>query len=732
MQDIFMNYEIGVNKLLEQMTKKSTYYLEALTLQSRLTENIWQTRNFGDDERLRQERARIVTELNRIAIDCVNDSFNALCGLMSTLEVMGMGNAQLPRPREYVRFRTLMFAGRQKEIEKLMQSLGQNQAIGLYAFRGMGGIGKSALAAEISAKLDDPRRFPGGVLWANLAEEPPLLIATRWLGNYGYDAPKDNETACLSRLATILSTVPTLVVLDNAQDATTVRKFLVKSQGIAVIITTRNYEAIPAGVFPILLDQLDAIESIKLLENYAGIGRIQNELEISQSICVLCGHLPLALTLAGAQLADSERWPTIASYQKKLEQNRLEMLSRGMSKEDSVRITFEVSYSYLDPICLKPAFAKLGLFAGGTFSLEAVSSLLAIAPEEADLILEQLVDYSLVLSYGEKRYRFHDLLREYAVEKLQTLSGKDVAESKQRLVTHYQDYANRFRNNLEILDLERENLLQAISWVQSGVVDRSLTRTLIELVFAMTSYLKDRGLWVEAIKVAEAAFVSAESQDLLEAQASLATSVLSWMHYYQENFELAKKWANLGLELYIRTGNENGRATATRRLGMICQSQGNTTKAREYLETALEMFQELGNRAKTADTLTVLGYLERKCGNLELAERLLHEALTILESVSDQKEISLTIYQMGRLAWSRGDLKTSRTLHERSLEMDLQLNRTPGLAYNHFCLGLIEEAIGNKQEAVKLFRSARKVFMEMGVNERVTRIETILKRLQNP
>jgi tetratricopeptide (TPR) repeat protein len=594
----------------------------------------------------------------------------------------------------------------------------------------MGGVGKSALAAELAARLDDPERLPGGILWANLAEETPSLVAARWLGNYGYDASRDSETARLSRLATVLAAAPALVVLDNAQDASSVRKLLVRSPDVPVLVTTRKRSAIPPSVSPIILDQLSPEESIELLARYAGSDRIRGELEDSKAICALCGYLPLALTLTGAQLADIDWWSTVAKYRSRLEQNCIGMLSIGECSEDNVRLAFEVSYDQIREANLKSLFAKLSLFAGGDFSIGAVSVLLDATHRGAELALERLADLSLVLRKGEERYRFHDLLREYAIEKLDLLHAEEIDECKRRLVAYYRDYVKRFRKKFGELELERDNLLESIGWVQGGLGNGDLTGAMIDLVTALATYFKDRGLWVEAATLGETAFVSAESRDLLEAQAELATFTLSWMYYYQENLELAEKWARVGMQLYTRIGNEYGRAAATRRLGMTIQSQGDEANARMLLEEALETFRRLANKSKIADTLTALGYLERKSGNLDIAEKHLQEALEILESISDQKEISLTVYQLGRLAWTRGDLEAARSLHSRTLEIDISLDRTPGIAYNQFCLGLIEEATGNDKEALEMLMLARRTFDNMGARKRVKRIDEVLDRLK--
>ena len=77
--DIFDTYKDGLRRLLQELGRGHKRYPEALTLQSRLSENIENTRRYDDDETLRANRARTVDSLNRLALQEVGVSFNELC-----------------------------------------------------------------------------------------------------------------------------------------------------------------------------------------------------------------------------------------------------------------------------------------------------------------------------------------------------------------------------------------------------------------------------------------------------------------------------------------------------------------------------------------------------------------------------------------------------------------------------------------------------------------------------
>ena len=80
--DAFTPYETGLTRLLERLDSDHPRYTEALTLQSRLLENIAQTRRYGDTDALKHARAQIVDSLNRLALETVGVSFNEVIGAL--------------------------------------------------------------------------------------------------------------------------------------------------------------------------------------------------------------------------------------------------------------------------------------------------------------------------------------------------------------------------------------------------------------------------------------------------------------------------------------------------------------------------------------------------------------------------------------------------------------------------------------------------------------------------
>jgi len=78
MSSMLASYETGLSLLLKRLGQEHPRYTEALTLQSRLLENLAQAHRYGDTETRRAERAQIFDVLNRLALDTLGMSFNDL------------------------------------------------------------------------------------------------------------------------------------------------------------------------------------------------------------------------------------------------------------------------------------------------------------------------------------------------------------------------------------------------------------------------------------------------------------------------------------------------------------------------------------------------------------------------------------------------------------------------------------------------------------------------------
>ena len=82
-----VDYEVGLRNLLVRLGTAHPRYNEALVYQQRLSENLTNSRLYGDTETRRAERAEIIARLNELSLSTLGRAFNDLAGMATTQAV---------------------------------------------------------------------------------------------------------------------------------------------------------------------------------------------------------------------------------------------------------------------------------------------------------------------------------------------------------------------------------------------------------------------------------------------------------------------------------------------------------------------------------------------------------------------------------------------------------------------------------------------------------------------
>ncbi|MFF9090930.1 ATP-binding protein [Streptomyces sp. NPDC014991] len=288
------------------------------------------------------------------------------------------------------------------------------------AVSGPPGAGKTTLALHAARRLAG--HFPDGqvvVDMRGLETDPPepaelMLGVLRALRVADRELLKVGSQGHIGLYRQTLAERRFVLVLDNARDEAQVRPLLPGSGAGIVLVTSRRMLTGLEGVHRLLLDGFDTREATALLTALVGRERASADTGALEKVARYCGHLPLALRLAGNWLAAQKASPVRRLAERLApDDGRLEALAAG---DVRVSTAFDLSYRRLTSEAAR-LFRRLALVPGPDVSAAGAAKLSGQQFFDAEDTLEELVEAGL-LGAERDRYRLHDLLRLYARTRL--------------------------------------------------------------------------------------------------------------------------------------------------------------------------------------------------------------------------------------------------------------------------------------------------------------------------
>lgn len=605
-----------------------------------------------------------------------------------------------------------VFAGRTAQLARLDEQLadagrpdGAGSPVVISSIGGGGGVGKTWLALRWAHANAD--RFPDGQLYVNLRGFDPTADPVAWptavrgfleaLGVEPARVPADPE-AQASLYRTLVAGRRLLVVLDDARDAATVIPLLPGTPTGAVVVTSRRQLArlvVTHGARPLPLDVLPDDEAHELIVRQVGAARVAEQPDAVASIVRFCGGLPLALGIVAARAALRPDLPlsTIAA-ELTTAASPLDALA-GDEVTTNLRVVLSRSLAALTPAAAE-VFTLLGLAPGPDIGRAAAAGLTARTPDELRRPLRELVDAHLVQEHVAGRYRMHDLVRAFAVER----AAGDEAGSRpalRRLVDHHLHTAHAAAL---LLSPQRDPL--TLTPTAPGVTAERLD----DLAAALAWFTREHQVLLAIIEYAAGNGLDAAAGQL---SWTLATYFDRQGHWHD--------WAVVArraVEATGRSGDRPAQAQAHRLLAGACSNLGRYAEAQRNLLAALDLFAALGDdegRAHTHFDLSMLHDRQR-----QPREALPHarRSLALYERVGSPLKQAVALNAIGWYHSQLGEHHDAIVYCRRALALSEQAGSAYGQANTWDSIGFAHHHLGEYAQAVDCFKQALALFAEIG------------------
>jgi tetratricopeptide (TPR) repeat protein len=647
-----------------------------------------------------------------------------------------------PPPRDFV--------GRQEEIEELVTSMAVCGAT-VSLLQGQGGVGKTALALKVADRLK--LNFPDAQISMDLlgVSNKPLTPSEAMAYVIRSFQPErklpENEQELAGTYQSVLHGKRVLLLMDNASDAAQV-KLLIPPVGCVLLVTSRLHFVLD----DVQVKNLETLPPDKAEELLLKIApRIGGE---AQGIARLCGYLPQALRLAATALAERVNMVPLDYWQRLAdEQNRPKLLAAG---NESVEASISLSYGLLDAEAQK-RWRMLGVFPE-SFDGAAAAAVWGAEKNSAEDTLGMLTQYSM-LEWDAKRsrYRLHDLMRDFARQKL---AAEERYEASLRHAQHYLEVlrnanvlylkgGDSLMSGLVLFDLERGNIEAGQLWARDRAVaspeaahlcssfpfdgwycldlrqtPRARVRWL-EPALAAARLLKDRkaegwhlgGLgnayksldeYRRAIEYYEQQLLVVREIGDRQGEGS-ALGGLGTVYYLLGEYRRAIEHCDQWLKIAREVDDRRGEGAAQGGLGNAYYSLGEYHRATEYYDQWLKIAGEIGDRKGEGSAQGGLGNTYLGLGEYRRAIEYYEQSLPIAREIGDRRGEGNALGSLGGAYYRLGEYRSAFEYYDQWLKIAVEIGDRFGESLALFNMSVTIDQLGDRNEAIKLAEASLKI-----------------------
>lgn len=535
----------------------------------------------------------------------------------------------------------------------------------LTTISGPGGIGKTRLALAVAH--EHRHTFLDGIWWIPLASLSSVDDAVTAIADaIGLDL--QGKARAQTQVIRALRNWHALLVLDNSEHllgagfADFVLDLLAQTADLHLLLTSRERLHLQQEQVLVLTGLSAADEGAQLFLDRARQVRFDYdpsapERKTIRRIADLVEGMPLALELA-ASLTDQYTVETIAQH---LTANldALETTRRDVpARQRSIRAAFDYSWELLTTPEQR-LFARLSVFRSG-FTLAAAEAVAGASPA----LLRSLTHKSLVHFHPDQgRYTLHDLMRQYAAEKLHA-DPEDEAGMREAHAGYFSQFLascklpmeRGARETVAAVAAERDNIRamwqRACERRQAPLIAHAL-HTLAFFYDVTARYVEGRALFELA---------------------------LAHFDLHPDAPPAAQPWFLAGL---LET-----RANLLERLGVYDQ-------AAHDLERALAIGRALDHQEAIAYALLLLGRVESSRGDFARAAAWLQECVDLCRAWDNPSGAGRALFRLGEAFFNQGKWQPARACFDEALETMTAVGELRGILYIEVALGIWEAIQGN-------------------------------------
>jgi tetratricopeptide (TPR) repeat protein len=659
------------------------------------------------------------------------------------------------------------FIGRRRQLQSCLKVLTQSSDEVGVLIHGMGGLGKSSLAARLCDRLPNFER----VVWVGRIDEAGLVSRlTEKLDDSEQRKSLQNYDEELKyRLKRVFKDLheeakPFLLVLDDFEvnletsppaplgfgegsqigglgrlqaEAAEVMKALIWAirenyTSHRIIITCRyDFEFTQLQYFH--KQPLDALQGADLRKKFNCLTAFGDKSQVDE-----------ALKLQGQKLADGN--PRLLEWLDKilLAPHPLTPLARRGDRNDgNVDVVVILNRLAADPVELREQVLAEALLQqmdetmremlsrGLVFELPVPREALAAVCENI-LNLSDYINRAVALGLLEVSY--DDALRVPRILPVQLASDeeglyKQAAEVLYRLWWEEVETAVEEQrleiHRLALLGKEEKKAAEVASGLVHGWWNQSRFREAVQLCKSTLEITEDYRLLKvmgfcesqigevdKALKHYQQALSLCPLEDKQEQSAII--QCLGRLKANRGEIEEAIALYQQSLAISEQIGYVEGKAATLHQLGILKADRGEIEDAIALYQQSLALNEQIGDVQTKAATLHCLGIIKANRGEIDEAIALYQQSLALNEQIGDVQGKAATLHQLGILKANRGEIDEAIALYQQSLALNEQIGDVQIKAATLHNLGIIKANRGEIDEAIALYEQSLAISEQIG------------------